>query len=144
MTIYKVVEYQQGSLPITVDALQGDVEQGEKFARLLTIAIAKFRRNGKCTLETKALGPVTFWETRTRARRGGVVKHTYHLQFHELKLGFDTPGYHDLRRWVAIASQILGMGYPCIIANFDGRGMEFYAPNGRAMDDAARDTLSAS
>lgn len=67
MTTYKVVEYVQGSLPITVDALPEDVIQGEKIAKLLELAIGKFRRNGKVTLETRALGPIVFWETRARA-----------------------------------------------------------------------------
>lgn len=134
MTTYRVVEHLQGSLPITVDALPEDVIQGEKMGKLLQIAIGKFRRNGKVTIETKALGPIVFWETRSRSRRGGVIKHTYHMQFTELKLAFNSPGYHDFRRWLAIGCQYAGMGYPCIVASFDGSGVEFHAANGQAMD----------
>ena len=130
----RVVEYQSGSLPITLDALPEDVEQGEKMAKLLIIAMKKFRADGKVTLQTAALGRVEFWETRTKSRRGGVVKHTYHLRHEELKLDFGSPAYHDLRRWVAIATQLLGSGYPWMIASFDGKGFEFGAPNGQALD----------
>ena len=130
----RVVEYQSGSLPITLDALPGDVEQGEKMAKLLIIAMKKFRANGKVTIQTSALGRIDFWETRARARRGGVVKHTYHIRHEELRLEFGSPGYHDLRRWIAVATQLLGSGYPCMIASFDGKGFEFNAPNGQALD----------
>lgn len=129
-----VVEYQSGSLPITLDALPEDIVQGEKMAKLLIIAMKKFRANGKAVIQTSALGKIEFWETRARARRGGVVKHTYHIRHEELKLEFGSLGYHDLRRWIAIATQLLGSGYPCMIASFDGKGFEFNAPNGQALD----------
>lgn len=64
------------------------------------------------------------------------MKHVYHLQFVELKLAFNSPGYHDFRRWLAIACQMNGMGYPCIVASFDGSGLEFHASNGQALDAA--------
>ena len=130
----RVVEYQSGSLPITLDALPDDIVQGEKMARLLVMAMSKFRKGGKVTLQTAALGRVEFWETRAKSRRGGVVKHTYHIRHEELRLEFGSPAYHDLRRWVAIANQLLGSGYPWMIASFDGKGFEFGAPNGQALD----------
>lgn len=129
-----VVIYYQEDGPVTLPATPEDLVHGRRLARMIDSLFSSFKRKGgKQVGESVLLGRVTFWEERTRGLDKTKVVHTYHMAWDGMDLDFNSAAWEDMRRWLVIAGQLLGLGYPGVITSWKGNAVQFRAADGRAI-----------